>query len=132
MASAAIRFAASMLIWIEQVTSEIFRWHGAGAAECSVGRGGRRWSVGDLRHVRIHATPERGSGESARAACEFLRALLNFVVGAEDEMPGIRRAMNFLNGVERRLGGWTKRRRREERVRQRLVFTLPSRGDGQA
>lgn len=82
--------------------------------------------------VPIDAAPERGSNESTAAACAFLRSLLGFVVGAENDMPGIKRATSFLRSVERRLARWASGRRREERVRQRLVFTLPSRGDRKA
>jgi hypothetical protein len=77
----------------------------------------------------VELTPEDADTESLAAAVDFLRALVRLVPGASERLPAVQRAEGFLAEVERRVEGW-KKRRRGERIRQHLVFTLPAVDDG--
>ena len=57
-------------------------------------------------------------------AVTFLRKLVAFVPGADDDPPEVHRLRAFLDQVERQAGGW-RRPGRGGRVRRQLVFTLP-------
>ena len=57
-------------------------------------------------------------------AVTFLRNLVAFVPGADDDLPEVHRLRAFLDQVERQAGGW-RRPGRGSRVRRQLVFTLP-------
>ncbi len=57
-------------------------------------------------------------------AVTFLRKLVAFVPGADDDLPEVHRLRVFLDQVERQAGGW-RRPGRGGRVRRQLVFTLP-------
>jgi hypothetical protein len=77
----------------------------------------------------VDLTPEDADLDSLTAVVDFLRSLVRFVPGASEGLPAVQRAEGFLAEVERRVEGW-KKRRRGERIRQHLVFTLPVVEDG--
>jgi len=77
----------------------------------------------------VDLTSEDADAELLAAAVDFLRSLVRFVPGASERLPEVQRAEGFLAEVERRVEGW-KKRRRGERTRQHLVFTLPAVEDG--
>ena len=64
-------------------------------------------------------------------AVTFLRKLVAFVPGADDDPSEVHRLRAFLDQVERQAGGW-RQPGRGGRVRRQLVFTLPTLPGGSA
>lgn len=81
--------------------------------------------------MALDMTPDAVASDQIEATIEFLRCLLAFVPGARPEMPEIRRAISFLEQVERQVAEWTRVRNRDA-LRHHLVFTLPGRDDNPA
>ncbi len=61
----------------------------------------------------------------ADAQSHFSESLITFVPGAAEDLPEVRRASEFLNGVERRSRDWKSISRRNT-VRQRLACSIPA------
>ena len=62
--------------------------------------------------------------ELLRQVVEFLRDLLAFVPGPQENTQEVGRAVNYLEQVERRAEAWARPHRRH-RVHQHFIFTLP-------
>lgn len=77
----------------------------------------------------VDLTPDEANHEIIAGAAAFLKSLLDFVPGASDNPPEVRRAEAFLDQADRLVRGWKPSRRRET-IRQQLVFTLPPVGAG--
>ena len=81
--------------------------------------------------IALDVTPQRADVRQVEAAAQFLRCLLAFVPGAGPSVPEIRRALVFLEQVERQVAEWTHARP-SRALRQHLVFTLPKQDDNPA
>ena len=79
----------------------------------------------------IDLGPESADVTTLNQAITFLRSLLQFVPGAAQRPREVIHAEEFLDQVVTHVAAW-KPARHQGRVRQRLVFTLPSAGAGQA
>ncbi|MXZ69947.1 MAG: hypothetical protein F4Z04_00360 [Acidobacteria bacterium] len=73
----------------------------------------------------VDMSPDDADFSMLGDAVTFLRRLVSFVPGAADDPPEVQRLRAFLDQVERQTGGW-RRPRRGGKVRQQLVFTLPT------
>lgn len=81
--------------------------------------------------IALDSTPAQAQLDEVEAACEFLRCLLAFVPGAAPDVPGIRRALAFLDEIDNQISDW-RPRRTVKGLRQHLVFTLPGREENPA
>lgn len=75
----------------------------------------------------IELTGDNANNEMLARAIDFLRSLLEWVPGASDHPPEVRRAEAFLEQVLQQTQDW-KGAHRESTIRQHLVFTVPSSG----
>ena len=74
--------------------------------------------------VAVDLRPDDADRTMLQDAVTFLRRLVDFVPGASDNPPEVRRVRAFLDQVERQVGEWRRPGRRGG-VRRQLVFTLP-------
>ena len=73
----------------------------------------------------VDLSPEEADRDLLMQAIAFLRDLLAFVPGAQDDTPEVGRASDYLSQVERQAETW-ERPRRKTVVRQQLACTLPA------
>ena len=78
----------------------------------------------------VDLSPKKADGELLKQAVSFLRDLLAFVPGSQNDTPEVQRAVNYLAQVERQAEAWVHPRRKRT-VRQQFACTLPAFRPGQ-